>query len=115
MGCSSCRDRTSLARRSNAKVDEWIVMCWNVSTRILHPWSAASSPERLTPRGGPRQISVVGVRVSRRLEDDGCTAAPVTFRLLVTTNVAWATSCGEGESRLPPMRTAFISARMICP
>src|SRR5688572_3462614 len=50
----------------------------NVSTRISHPWSAASSPDRLTPRGEPRQSAVVVVPVSARPEGHGRTTVITT-------------------------------------
>ena len=86
----------------------------SVSTRISHPWSAASSLERLRPRGEPRQNAVVGHRVTRRLEGHRCKARPTTSRLLVATSVSRAATCGDSEGRMTPVRTAFFAGRQ-CP
>lgn len=86
----------------------------NVSTRISHPWSAASSPERLTPRGGPRQISVVGVLWPVGLMSRQCPPDLVASRLLVVTTFARPTSCSASKRRLTFARTAFFAGRL-CP
>src|SRR5687767_172667 len=97
MDCSTFKDHTSLVRLSNVAADRWIAMYSSVSTRISHPWSAASSRQWLTPRGGPRQKAVVGVVPPRRLQRYGCTAAPESSRFLVATSVARPATCGDSE------------------
>src|SRR5687767_7283364 len=89
-------------------------MFCSVSTPISLPWSAASSQERLTPRGGPRRSAVVGVLPVRRPGECPCAAATKTFRPLVLTNVIGPASCGDRGGRVTRKRTAFYAGRL-CP